>query len=112
MLFAMAGEPAGLPPELMEPKLMFGRAPLGVWGAPLGIWPEAPAALMVTEGLRECSDMAAAPLAAELLTIAGAAMLFVGGRLLTDSRFPWCAVDPPLLPTTSGPDTEDLVAWA
>lgn len=44
-LFVAADNPL----SLREPKLMFGRA-LGVMGPPLGRWPLAPAALMVTDG--------------------------------------------------------------
>ena len=105
----MAGEPLAF----IEPKLMFGRGPLGVWGPPLGICPVAPDALMVTEGLRVCSVGPGPPLAAELLTMAGAAMFADGARTFTDSRFPCCAAELLVpLPTTIGPETEDLVAWA
>ena len=73
---------------------------------------------MVTDGLRECSVGPGPPLTAELLTIAGAAMLDVC-LLVTGSRFPCCAgmLPPPttsgaLAPFAAGPDTDDLVAWA
>lgn len=49
VLLAIAGEPGV---SLIDPKLMFFNLDAGVGGAPLGISPEAPAALMVTEGLR------------------------------------------------------------
>lgn len=76
-LEAIAGEPDG---PLMEPKLMLGLVDCWVAGAPLGIWPEVPEALIMTEGFLPWSPFC----------MVGCGVLFFAP--FTGDTFPCCAL--------------------
>lgn len=87
---------------------MFGRA-VDAGGAPFGICPEEPAALMVTDGFRECScPEPEGPVGGAPLATGGAAMVEAGCGLFTKSAFAFWGV--PAI--TGAAEVEWRVAWA
>lgn len=84
-LLAIAGEPL----TFSDPKLIFGRLE-GAGGPPFGIYPDAPAALMVTDGclLWSITIGGAPPFSAAPLLITGGAAIGGGAVPFVDSLFP------------------------
>lgn len=102
-LFAMAGDP----PALIEPNWMpFPPVGFPAGGPPFGIYPDAPAALIVTDGFRLWSPGPEEGLTVALpLTMVGVPTTGTAGGIsplpFTESVFPCCADDPP---TATGAD--------
>lgn len=103
-LFAIAGDA----PALMEPNwMLFPPVGFPAGGPPFGIYPDVPAALIVTDGFRPWSPRPEEGLTAALpLTMVGVPTTGTAGGIsplpLTESVFPCCDDDPPAATDADG----------